>query len=63
MAQTTNSKSPDHPLLTMRVSRDGGRTWAATREIWPKDCGVPLASSVWPPCLCPRHRNGSEISR
>jgi hypothetical protein len=54
----------DRPLMTMRISRDSGRTWAPVREIWPDDCDVhPWASITWPPCLCPRHRNGSEISR
>lgn len=54
------------PLMTMRTSRDSGRTWSPVREVWPDDCDVHAwASAVWPPCLCPLHRNrhGSEISR
>lgn len=56
----------DTPLMTLRISRDGGRTWAPVREIRADDCDVhPWESIVWPPCLCPLHRNrnGSEISR
>lgn len=52
------------PLMTLRVSRDGGRTWSPVREFWPDDCGFrPWDSQVWPPCACPRHRQGSEISQ
>lgn len=62
MAWTTSSEPPTNPLMTLRVSRDSGRTWTDRREIRPEDC-APLTSSVWPPCLCPRHRDGLEISR
>lgn len=46
----------DEPLrlLTLRVSRDGGRTWGAPRAYRVTDRPAPLGSSVWPPCLCPR---------
>ncbi|WP_405802278.1 hypothetical protein [Streptomyces sp. NBC_01506] len=59
------SDQPDRPLMTMRVSRDSGRTWTPLRVIRPDDCDVAQLSMIWPPCLCPRHRNanGSEISR
>lgn len=64
MARTTSSEPPTRPLMTLRVSRDGGRTWTALREIWPDDFGLHIdVLSAWPPCLCPRHRDGSEISR
>lgn len=61
----TNSEPPDHPLMTMRVSKDNGRTWSPVREVRSGDCYVsPLSfSDAWPPCLCPRHRDGSEITR
>lgn len=52
----------DRPLMTLRVSRDGGRTWSPVREVWPDDCDVAPWSlcDYWPPCTCPRHRTGSE---
>ncbi|KPC66170.1 MULTISPECIES: hypothetical protein [Streptomycetaceae] len=54
----------DRPLMTMRISRDSGRTWSPVREIWPDDCDVhPWDAIIWPPCACPRHRKGSEINR
>lgn len=43
-------------LLTLRVSRDGGRTWETRREIHSTDPLAPLMTSMWPPCQCPRHR-------
>ncbi|MFF8385101.1 hypothetical protein ACF053_15845 [Streptomyces kanasensis] len=42
------------PLLTLRVSRDGGRTWSAPRAYRATDRLPPLMSGVWPPCRCPR---------
>ncbi|UUS31519.1 MULTISPECIES: hypothetical protein [Streptomyces] len=42
------------PLLTLRVSRDGGRTWSAPRVYRATDRLPPLMSGVWPPCRCPR---------
>jgi hypothetical protein len=49
------------PRMTLRVSRDGGRTWSRRRTVR-ADKRAPLeVSSVWPPCQCPRHRE--EISR
>ncbi|AOT59794.1 hypothetical protein A4G23_02649 [Streptomyces rubrolavendulae] len=43
-------------LLSLRVSRDSGRTWGPERRIWSGERLAPLASSAWPPCLCPRCR-------
>lgn len=61
----TNSEPPDRPRMTIRISRDSGRTWGPTREYREADCPLPFPFSlpVWPPCTCPRHRKGSEISR
>lgn len=56
MSPVVWSKSADRPLMTMRVSRDSGRTWTDRREIWPDKSLAPAMSSVWPPCNCPRHR-------
>lgn len=39
------------PLMTLRVSRDSGRTWGPRRHVYG---GEPLMTSVWPPCACPR---------
>ncbi|WP_175407927.1 hypothetical protein [Streptomyces sp. TRM64462] len=40
-------------LLSLRVSRDGGRTWGPERQVWSSE---PLAHAIWPPCQCPRCR-------
>lgn len=44
----------DAPLMTIRVSRDGGRTWERPLRIHRSDNLQPLRSSVWPPCECHR---------
>jgi hypothetical protein len=43
------------PALTLRVSRDGGRTWGPTVTYQPsrKDTPFDLAGR-FPPCRCPR---------
>lgn len=48
----------DVPLLRIRVSRDSGRTWGEPRTYWAAqhDVLIPLFSSQWPPCGCPRCR-------
>lgn len=53
------------PLMTMRISRDSGRSWSPVREVRADDCKLsPLSlSSAWPPCLCPRHRPATAIGR
>lgn len=61
MSAAVWSEPPERPLMTLRVSRDSGRTWAPVREFWPDDVGLyPDTTSVWPPCTCHRHRTGSE---
>lgn len=50
----------DQPLMTIRVSRDGGRTWSATRRFLPNSPLPPLDSMVWPPCACARCRAEAE---
>lgn len=47
------------PRMTLRVSRDSGRTWTARRDIRDDDC-TPSTSSAWPPCQCPQHRLSEE---
>lgn len=44
----------DRPLMTIRVSRDAGRTWGSERAIFPTDDLAPLVTTEWPPCECPR---------
>lgn len=59
------NEPPAPSLMTLRVSRDGGRTFGPVREIRADDRSLsPLdVTSAWPPCQCPRHRNGMEITR
>jgi hypothetical protein len=45
----------DRPLMTMRISRDSGRSWEPERAVFDGDVDLaPLATSEWPPCRCPR---------
>ncbi|MFD5573964.1 hypothetical protein [Streptomyces cadmiisoli] len=44
------------PLLTLQVSRDGGRIWDDTQTISSGDSLDPLSDAAWPPCQCPRCR-------
>ncbi|OPF79649.1 hypothetical protein VT50_0215435 [Streptomyces antioxidans] len=41
-------------MMTMRVSRDGGKTYGPTRVVRTTEPLRPLETSVWPPCQCPR---------
>ncbi|WP_199828379.1 hypothetical protein [Streptomyces sp. XY533] len=43
-------------LLTLRVSRDSGQTWSPPVAVTTDDNPTPLATSQWPPCQCPQHR-------
>jgi hypothetical protein len=52
----------DRPLMTMRVSRDSGRSWEPERSVFGGDYLIPLATSEWPPCKCPRCTERSERS-
>lgn len=45
------------PLMTIRVSRDSGKTWGAERALFATDDLPPLTTTEWPPCLC-RHCGG-----
>ncbi|WP_326797435.1 hypothetical protein OG946_20110 [Streptomyces sp. NBC_01808] len=53
-------KEPARPLLTLRVSRDSGRTWGAEKRFYDRDCTPPLLNGVYPPCRCPRCRGGKS---
>ncbi len=42
-------------VMTLRVSRDSGRTWGPRRDVRAgNDRGVPVGSWMFPPCTCPR---------
>lgn len=45
--------SEETTLMTIRVSRDGGRTWTPRQAIKSKNAGQPY-TNAWPPCECPR---------
>lgn len=52
----TRPESDPTALLTLRVSRDSGRTWASRTVVRSTDTLAPLLTSLWPPCRCPLHR-------
>lgn len=41
-------------LMSLRVSRDGGRTWGAEVVVMSSEALPPLQTGVWPPCQCLR---------
>jgi hypothetical protein len=64
MSAAVWSEPAEPSVMTIRVSRDSGRTWGPTREIRTKEGRTPLSfTSAWPPCACPIHRTGMEITR
>lgn len=54
------SEAEGTPLLTIRVSRDGGKTYETTAVVHSGDKLSPLEVSTWPPCRCPLHRTERE---
>lgn len=54
--QPKASGAPERPLLTLRVSRDSGRTYEPEKRFYSRDCEPPLLNGTYPPCECPRHR-------
>ncbi|GHJ28769.1 hypothetical protein TPA0910_32020 [Streptomyces hygroscopicus subsp. sporocinereus] len=50
-------------IMTMRVSRDGGKTYGpvvvydSVRDNLP-----PLMDSGWPPCTCPGHQVAADVT-
>jgi hypothetical protein len=44
----------ERPLLTLRVSRDGGKTWGKRVEITSTAPVSEMWVHTWPPCACPR---------
>lgn len=41
-------------MMTLRVSRDSGKTYGPTRVVRSTEPLMPLETSVWPPCECAR---------
>ncbi|GAA2118403.1 hypothetical protein GCM10009802_20000 [Streptomyces synnematoformans] len=58
--QPEASGAPERPLLTLRVSRDSGRTWGREKRYYNRDCLPPLLNGTMPPCECPRCRGRGE---
>lgn len=50
-------------LMTLRVSRDGGRTWGPLREINSTEPLLPVSWPEYPPCACPRCRPSAGEGR
>ncbi|GAA3125241.1 hypothetical protein GCM10010521_09960 [Streptomyces rameus] len=44
----------ERPLMTLRVSRDSGRTWGSEQAVFGTDDLPPLMTEAWPPCECAR---------
>ena len=44
----------ERPLMTLRVSRDSGKTFGPRMAVTAKKAAAPLMSSAWPPCECQR---------
>lgn len=49
--------------MTIRVSRDSGRTYGPTTKVRTGDDVPPPMTSTWPPCECPRHRQTATEDR
>lgn len=42
-------------VMTLRVSRDSGRSWGPRTDVRAgKDRVAPIGSGAFPPCMCPR---------
>lgn len=50
-----NDGQEQRPVLTIRVSRDGGRTYGPPVTVDPDRDVVPEITSQYPPCRCPLH--------
>ncbi|GAA2134284.1 hypothetical protein GCM10009802_42830 [Streptomyces synnematoformans] len=44
----------DPPRMTLRVSRDNGRTFGRQKRYYTHDCDPPQLTHAFPPCQCPR---------
>jgi hypothetical protein len=52
----------EHPLMTLRVSRDSGQTWGSEQAVFAADDLPPLMTNQWPPCQCRRCTESAGIA-
>jgi hypothetical protein len=53
---------PERPAITLRVSRDSGRTYGPQVEVWvTAETPLPDEPMLWPPCQCPQHHDIQEV--
>ncbi|MFD8147349.1 hypothetical protein [Streptomyces sp. NPDC059708] len=52
----TDEDGAEQPRMTIRVSRDGGRTYGPSVECRVDAASTPLYTQQYPPCECPQHR-------
>ncbi|MET7640151.1 sialidase family protein [Streptomyces sp. NPDC005438] len=45
---------PGDHRMTLRISRDGGRTWSGPRYVVSTDPPLEFSPGSFPPCRCPR---------
>ncbi len=55
LSASVSRAASERPLMTLRVSRDSGRTWGRQKHFYARDC-EPLNTLSMPPCRCPRCR-------
>ncbi|MEW1868747.1 hypothetical protein AB0420_11425 [Streptomyces caelestis] len=60
MTEETEAKREPVTLMTIRVSRDSGKTWEPEKAYRSSDDLPALMTSAWPPCECWRHRAQRE---
>lgn len=57
------SRNLQRPLMTLRVSRDSGRTWGPERAVFGGNLPVPAVTSEWPPCRCPHCTAHRDVAK
>ncbi|AEM80889.1 hypothetical protein Strvi_1130 [Streptomyces violaceusniger Tu 4113] len=56
--------SQEPALMTVRVSRNGGKTFGPMAIYRASNASLePLKSSAWPPCECPRCASSPDARR
>lgn len=62
-ARTQGTGTEQRVLITLRVSRDSGRTWGRVTEVREDEYPVILGNPIGlPPCTCPRCTDHSPRS-
>ena len=51
------------PLMTLRISRDSGKTWGPERVVFSGNGLIPSITSEWPPCRCSRCKACPEVTK